>query len=187
MDVRSQASLLAAVLCLAMAAGVYFRPKRRRVHRAFAIFSSTVALFYGTTFLDRALGGEVYSRVHLVAGVIMPLVAVRFFRAFVDDDDPRLVRLHRAAWLFVTPVLIYALTRPEDERAVAIVATIVVTAFFAAAVALLFVRSARAPSRLERAKLRYLCIVGGAAGTFTLFEYAPLVGIDLPELGTVLI
>src|SRR5690606_16635500 len=185
MDVRSQASLLAAVLCIAMAASVYFRPRRRRVHRAFAAFSSTVAIFYGSTFLGRALEGEVYSRVHLVAGVVMPLVAVRFFRAFVDDDDPRLIRLHRAAWLIVAPILIYALTRPEDEPAVAVIATIVVTTFFAAAVALLFIRSARAPSRLERAKLRYLCIVGGAAGTFMLFEYAPLAGLDLPELGTI--
>jgi two-component system, NtrC family, sensor histidine kinase HydH len=187
MDVRSQASLLAAVLCLAMAASVYFRPKRRRVHRAFAAFSSTVAIFYGSTFLDRAFDEALFSRIHLVAGVVMPLVAVRFFRAFVDDDDPRLVRLHRAAWMVVAPILIYALTRPEDEPTVAVVATIVVTTFFAAAVVLLFIRSARAPSRLERAKLRYLCIVGGAAGTFTLFEYAPLVGIDIPELGTILI
>jgi two-component system, NtrC family, sensor histidine kinase HydH len=187
MDVRSQASLLAAVLCLAMAASVYIRPRRRRVHRSFAAFSSTVAVFYASTFLDRALGGPYFSRVHLVAGVVMPLVAVRFFRSFVDDDEPRLVRLHRAAWMVVAPILIYALTRPEDEPAVAVLATIVVTTFFAAAVALLFIRSARAPSRLERAKLRYLCIVGGAAGTFTLFEYAPLVGIDIPELGTVLI
>lgn len=185
MDVRSQASLLAAVLCLAMAASVYFRPKRRRVHRAFSAFSSTVAVFYGTTFLDRAFGGPIYSKVHLVAGVVMPLVAVRFFRAFVDDDDPRLIRLHRAAWVVVGPLLVYALTRPEDERTVAIVATIVATTFFAVAVVLLFIRSARAPSRLERAKLRYLCSVGGAAGTFMLFEYAPLVGIDLPELGTI--
>src|SRR5690606_41871502 len=125
MDVRSQASLLAAVLCIAMAASVYFRPRRRRVHRAFAAFSSTVAIFYGSTFLDRALGGSVYSRVHLVAGVVMPLVAVRFFRAFVDDDDPRPVRLHHAAWLIVTPILIHALPRPEAEPPAAVVASTV--------------------------------------------------------------
>lgn len=187
MDVRSQTALLAAVLCLAMAASVFFRPKRRRVHRAFANFSGTVAVWYGSAFLHRALEIGFFARLHLVAGVVMTLVAVRFFRAFVDDDDPRLVRLHRAAWLVVTPILIYALTRPEDETLVALIATIVVTIFFAVAIVLLYIRSANAPSRLERARLRYLCIVGGAAGSFALFEYAPLVGLTIPELGTVLI
>lgn len=187
MDVRSQTALLAAVLCLAMAASVFFRPTRRRVHRAFAAFSGTVAVWYGSAFLQRALDISFFARLHLVAGVVMTLVAVRFFRAFVDDDDPRLVRLHRAAWLVVTPILIYALTRPEDETIVALIATIVVTIFFAVAIVLLYIRSANAPSRLERARLRYLCIVGGAAGSFALFEYAPLVGLSIPELGTVLI
>ena len=80
MDIRTQTSLLASVLCFAIAAAVLLRSRKRRVHWLFAVFSATVAAWYLTTFLVRVLeGGPIIGRL----------------------DNPRLRAVFAAIWQMI--------------------------------------------------------------------------------------
>ena len=60
MDLRTQTSLLAAVLTLAIAASALLRPRKRKVHWLFGVFGLTIGLWYLTAFFGRFSGEEVW-------------------------------------------------------------------------------------------------------------------------------
>src|SRR5690606_25522335 len=57
----------------------------------------------------------------------------------------------------------------------------------AAALVMLFRAARMARSRFERARLTYLAVVATLAAVFTLAEYLPYAGLEIPPVGTVLI
>ena len=89
MDLRTQTSLLAAVLSVAIAATVLLRGRRRRVHWTFGLFGLTVAAWYGTTFLARFLADTpLWARLNLIMAIVLPLSAVQFFPARAQRSPP---------------------------------------------------------------------------------------------------
>ena len=100
MDLRTQTSLLAAVLSAAIAASVGLRSRKRRVHWLFTLFAGTVGAWYLTAFLT-SVAGDVgtWKRVHLTCAVLLPVAAVQFFRAFVAGDPRHATLLARASLL----------------------------------------------------------------------------------------
>ncbi|UJR80890.1 ATP-binding protein [Sandaracinus amylolyticus] len=188
MDLRTQISLVASILCFALSAVVLLRPRKRRVHWLFALFDGTVGAWYLTTFLARFEGGGAFwERLNLVWAVLLPLSAVQFFRAFLQSDSKRSGQLNRTA-IFLAIGMSAAIFTPL-YRALLLGTAVFVYVFvlLAAALVILYRAGRRARSRFDRARLLYLALVGTFAAVFTLAEYLPYVGLDIPPVGTVLI
>ena len=186
MDLRTQTSLIAAVLSLAIAGTVVLRTRRRKVHWLFGMFAASIALWYLTTFLGRLVGGGLLERVNLVCATLLPLAGVQFFRAFIGEDSRRMIYLNRGA--LAAAVVVVALTLTPLYSHIALKTTLFsyVLVILVAVLAIVFWRGRTATSRFEGARLRYLALAGALAATFTLVDYLPYVGLDIPPVGTVL-
>ncbi len=188
MDLRTQTSLLAAVLSFAIAGTVLLRARKRRVHWFFGLFGAAVGTWYLSTFLARFLGRPLFwDRLNLVCAVLLPLAAVQFFRTFLQPESKRATQLQRSA-LLLALVMIAAVFTPLYHQP--IFAALIFTYVFvllAAALVMLFRAGRSARSRFERARLTYLAVVGALAAVFTLAEYLPYAGLEIPPVGTVLI
>jgi len=186
-DLRTQTSLTASLLAIAIATSVLLRSRKRRTHRAFGLFGLNIGFWYLTTFLAGVLHSPITRRLNLMVGVFLPLAAVSFFGAFAEPGSLRARRLNRAALISAGALLVATLTPFYNSIFVGTALFVNVFVFVFASLYLLWERSAAARSRFERARLRFLGLVGALAGTFTILEYLPLVGLDLPPVGTVLV
>jgi signal transduction histidine kinase len=188
MVLRTQISLVAAILCFAIAAVVLLRARKRRVHWLFAAFDGTVGAWYLTTFLARWEGGGAFwDRLNLVWAVLVPLSAVQFFRAFLQSDTRRSGQLNRTALLLAVAMIATICTPLYNHLLLGTLIFSYVFVLLAAALVILYRAGRRARSRFDRARLTYLALVGTFAAVFTLAEYLPYVGFDVPPVGTVLI
>ncbi|MDH5492420.1 MAG: ATP-binding protein, partial [Myxococcales bacterium] len=131
--------------------------------------------------------GPFWGRLRLVGGVLVPLAAMQFFLAFAAQEGEWTRTLNRAAYASAGVLLVVALTPLYAHLIVGTITTLYGVTLIFASLQLLRVRARAAPSRFERARLRYLVLAGALAGTFTLFEYLPLLGLDIPPVGTVLV
>ena len=186
MDVRTQTSFLAAVISLAIGASVLMRGRRRRVHWLFGIFALTLTAWYLSTFLDRLSGLELFARTNLVFAVTLPVAGVQFFRAFIGVENRPSIAVHRASIAVGTILVIVALTPFFDHIVLRGAIFVYVATVLVAMLAMLWARSRSVRSRFEGARLRYLAWVGGLATVFALADYLPLVGLEIPPVGTVL-
>ncbi len=196
MELRSQTSLLASVLCFALAASVLFRPRKRRAQWLFVLFDSTVGAWYLTWFLAHGLPehgflaqspmAPVLDRVNLVLAVLLPLAAVQFFRAFLAQGSRRSEQLNRVAIGLAAAMIVAVFTPLYPSLALGIVLSAYVVVLLGAVFALLFRGGGRARSRFEGERLRFLGVVGTVATVFTLAEYLPYLGFNVPPVGTVL-
>ena len=188
MDLRTQTSLLAAVLCFAIASTVLLRPRKRRVHWYFSLFGATVAAWYLSTFLVRFFdGGPFLARLNFVCAVLLPLSAVQFFRTFLQPESRRATQLQRGAFLLSLGMIAAVFTPLFHQIFFAALIFTYVFVLLAAAMVMLFRAGRVARSRFERARLTYLAVVGALAAVFTLAEYLPYAGLEIPPVGTVLI
>jgi two-component system, NtrC family, sensor histidine kinase HydH len=186
-DLRTQTSLIAALISLALAASVLLRSRRQRVHVLFGWFALAVALWYATTFLLRWFGGPVWERVNLVCAVLLPLGAGQFFRAFLVEEDRRMRQLSAIAFGTAAGLLVLVFTPLAGHMVLAGIIFVWVTLFMFAALSVVYRRGLAAPSRFEGGRLRFLALVGALAAFFTLVDYLPYVGVDIPPVGTVLV
>lgn len=186
MDLRIQTSLIAAVVSAALAASVLLRSRKRRDQRLFGLFGLNMGLWYLTTFLAMVATAPLWSRLNLAFGVLLPLSALEFFRAFVAEESRPMRRLHLAAWACAGLILVATVTPFYDHIIVRTAIFAYVVVFFFAALAMLFGRARQVTSRFERGRLFFLATVGSLAGFFALFEYLPYLGVDLPPVGTLL-
>jgi signal transduction histidine kinase len=187
-DLRSQTSLLGTVLSLAIAATVLLRPRKRRVHWLFALFDLTVSAWYGTSFLARWTAGSAFwERLNLVFAVLLPLAAVQFFRAFLLSESRRSGQLNRVAIALACLVIVAVFTPLHPSLFLGTLIFTYVFVLLGTALMLVYRAGRRARSRFDGARLTYLALVGTFAAVFTLAEYLPYVGLDIPPVGTVLI
>lgn len=187
MDLRTQTSLIASVLSLAVAFTVILRPRRRHVHWLFAFFAASVAAWYLTTFLARATGEAAFwGRINLTCAIILPVAAVLFFRAFIAGKSRLASVLARAGALGAAAMYAIILSPFYANPIVAPIIFSFVCVLLGAVLVLVFRRGRLARSRVEQARLRYLALTGAFAATFTIVDYLPYVGLDIPPVGTVL-
>jgi len=187
-DLRTQTSLLAAVLSFAIASTVLLRTRRRRVHWYFALFGSAVGAWYLSTFAVRFLGGgELWQRLNVVCAILLPLAAVQFFRTFLHPESRRATQLQRSA-VFLALAMVAASFTPIFN--LTLFAGLIFTYVFVllgAALVMLYRAARSAPSNFERARLTYLIVVLALAAVFTLAEYLPYAGLEIPPVGAVFI
>ncbi len=163
------------------------RSGKRRDHWPFALLALNAGLWYLTTFFTKLLPHPFFTRLNLAFGVLLPLAAVQFFRAFIADENRLMQQINRAA-LFIAALIIATTATPFYQHIVvrtAVLAYVIV--FLVAPLAMLFVRSRQATSRFEGGRLAFLTAVGGLAAFFTLIEYLPYLGVEIPPVGTVLV
>ncbi|MEM6961406.1 MAG: ATP-binding protein [Myxococcota bacterium] len=187
MDLRTQTSLIAAVLSAALAATVLLRTTKRRVHWLFGLFGASVSSWYFTTFLVRVIESHGIYRFHLACALLVPLAGLQFFRAFLERETPNNRRMNRAALLTAALILILIASPVGGHQSVAAAIFCYVLVFLTASLTALHQHGRSTASGVERAKLRYLALVGGLAAFFTLVDYLPLVGLEIPPVGTILV
>jgi signal transduction histidine kinase len=187
-DARTQTSFIAALLCFALAASVLLRTRRQRDRWLFGILATNTGLWYVSTFMLGVVGRvPFWERFNLICGVLLPLSAVRFFGVLVPWETGR-TRFLRRASVMVAVVLLGAMLTPFYDHAVVVGGLLTyVTVFLSLALGYLYKLGFETESRVEGARLRYIALVGGFGALFTLVEYLPYVGLDIPPVGTILI
>jgi signal transduction histidine kinase len=187
-DARTQTSFIAALLCFALAASVLLRTQRQRDRWLFGILASNTGLWYVSTFMLGVVGRvPFWERFNLICAVLLPLSAVRFFGVMVPWETGR-TRFLRRASVVAAVVLLGAMLTPFYDHAVVVGGLLLyVTIFLSLALGYLYKLGFETDSRVEGARLRYIALVGGFGGLFTLIEYLPYVGLDIPPVGTILI
>jgi signal transduction histidine kinase/uncharacterized membrane protein len=187
-DVRTQTSFIAALLCFALAASVLLRTHRQRDRWLFGILSTNTGLWYVSAFMVGVVGPvPFWERFNLICGVLLPLSAVRFFSVLVPDETERTRSVRRGS-LVAAVVLLGAMLTPYYDHGVVVGGLLLyVTVFLSVALGYLYKRGFETDSRIEGARLRYIALVGGFGGLFTVVEYLPYAGVDIPPVGTVLI
>jgi signal transduction histidine kinase len=187
-DARTQTSFIAALLCFALAASVLLRTQRQTDRWLFGILATNTGLWYVSTFMLGVVGRvPFWERFNLICAVLLPLSAVRFFGVMVPWETGR-TRFLRRASVVAAVVLLGAMLTPFYDHAVVVGGLLLyVTVFLSLALGYLYKLGFETESRVEGARLRYIALVGGFGGLFTLIEYLPYVGLDIPPVGTILI
>lgn len=177
MDPRVQASLLAALIAVAIGLSVLLRARTTRVHWSFAGFSFSVAAWYLSRSLVAVIGkGPVWTRVNLICAIVLPLSAVGFFRGFFQDEARGAPLFFRTSLLLAGVLIALVLTPHYADVVVSAMIFAYLIALLSAALLLLWRRARKALSRFERARLQYLVVMGAMSAVFTLADYLPLVG-----------
>ena len=186
MDARTQTSFIAALLCFALAASVLLRTQGQRDRWLFGIVATNTGLWYVSTFVLGVVGRvPFWERFNLICGVLLPLAAVRFFSVFAPGETGRTRFLKRAS-VAAAVVLLGAMLTPYYDHAVVVGGLLLyATVFLSLALGYLYKLGFETDSRVEGARLRYIALVGGFGGLFTLIEYLPYVGLDIPPVGTI--
>jgi two-component system, NtrC family, sensor histidine kinase HydH len=187
MDIRTQSSLLAVAVSLALALAVLLRPRqgRGRSLTFFALLCLSLSAWYLTDFLQALSSREVWARLGVATGALVPFCTLTFFLQFLGMSPTWSRRARESALLgslfgiavAVTPLVRY----PLAKAAVAVWAygVLVVT------LGLLFGRQQAASSRLDRARLLYLAIGATAVVSLSALDFLVRFGIPWPSLGGV--
>jgi two-component system sensor histidine kinase HydH len=184
-ELRPQVSLFAGLLAIAIGVTVLLRSRKNRLHWSFGAFSFSVAAWYLSTALVAVVGQATgYRRANLVCAILLPVTAVGFLRLFVQGEARSVSVLWQLA-LLTGGVLVAAVFMPIPGGIVGAAIFVYMFALLGGALVLLWSRAGKALSRFERQRLRFLVVVGALAMTFTAADYLPLVGLDIPPVGSV--
>jgi signal transduction histidine kinase len=183
MDIRSQSALLACIVSLALAVSVLLREYRPRALKLFSLLCATLTAFYLGDFLHEITQSELWLRVALGFGSLVPWVALAFFMEFLGFGPKQASRGRRVAALGVVlgvGVAASPLVRLNWARL-----TLTAWVFGALMVTLsLLVRRLRSTSsRVERLRLTYLAGGAAAAIFFTGTDLLTHFGFESPPLG----
>jgi signal transduction histidine kinase len=187
MDIRTQSSLLAVAVSLALALAVLLRPRlaRNRSLTLFALLCLSLSAWYLTDFLQALSSREVWTRLGVAAGALVPLCVLIFFLQFLGMSPTWSRRAKESAMLgslFGVAVAASPLVRfPLAKVAVAVWAYGVL----AVTLGLLFGRQQAAPSRLERTRLLYLAVGATIVVALSALDFVVRYGISWPSLGGV--
>jgi len=186
MDSRVQIAVFAALISVALAAQVYFRKDRERLHRAFAAFALAVAGLQTTTVLTRLSPSPDRDRFRSIATIAVAWLAMQFFRAFVREPVGRSHLLARGATIAALLVLVVLASPFHGHVAtVFLVAAFVLLSFYTTLASLHRHRLATR-SRRDAERVRFLTITGGIAGLLTLADYLPPFGdVDIGSTASV--
>ncbi len=187
MDIRDQAALLAAIVTLALAGAALLRSARPRSFTLFALLSLDLFVFAAAEFLHGlpgAQGGhDVWKRLAIGAGSLLPAAALAFFLEFlgVKRRPARRARdLMLAGSIFGLVVAVSPLAR--SDLAPLLVAGFVLLAL-AAVLSVVWRETAAAPTRADRSRLTYVLVGAMVVGTLAFLDFLPRLGVAYPLEG----
>ncbi|MBT9558633.1 MAG: GAF domain-containing protein [Myxococcales bacterium] len=177
--IRIQSALLAAVISSALAVTILLRNRRNRLYQLYATFNLNLVAWYISDALSVYLGASTpfLDKVRVLVAIMIPLSALRFFRAFVSDKSLLSDRMYRlfVAMAVVLAVLVVADVHRETELVDRAIYGYICIALY---VSLYFIyrRFKRLESKVERTRLQYLMVSGAVAFTLALLDYLPGIG-----------
>jgi len=186
-ELRAQTSFLAGLIAIAIGLAVLLRPRKSPLIWWFGAFSMAVAAWHLSATLVSALGPTpAFQRIYLVCGVLLPVSAVGFLRLFLEEEAQPVSRLWRGALtsgaVLVGLVCTPAYAKPSVPAAIFLYMSLLLVLALGA----LWQRARRVKSSFSRRRLRFLVLMGAVATVFTAVDYLPLVGLEIPPVGTVL-
>jgi signal transduction histidine kinase len=186
-DIPSQAALLAAIVTLALAGAALLRANRPRVFTLFALLAldlfvySTAGFLYG--WPRATFGHELWERVAVFAGALLPAAALGFFLEFlgVKRRPARRARDLMLAGAF-TGLGVAASPLVHSNLAKLLVSGYVLLGL-AVVLSVLWGRMLAAPTRVDRARLAYLVVGAIVAVLFAALDLTPRLGFAWPFEG----
>jgi two-component system sensor histidine kinase HydH len=190
MDAHTQTAVLASVLAAALAMSVLLRSRKERVHWLFGLLGWSVSGWYLSTFMTRIVdhpsAHDTWTKINLVCALCVPIAAFWFFREFTGRA---FLRVQRIQWAVIASGLALGLcvfTDVASHRWFPVLVFLYVAGTLTLSMVVLLLHRRTLKSKSERARLRYLALVGALAAGFTLLDYLSYVGLDAPAVGTVL-
>ncbi len=193
MDIRTQSSLLAAIVGLALGMAMLLRTQRPRVLTLYGVFAISVGGFHLARFLEGlfpfeqngSLVGRIMMGITIGAGALLPSTALSFFLEFLNFS-PRAARMGRRASLFSVLLGLIVGATPLAEMLwarVAVSVWVLLTLSFS--VSLVLARMRTSDSRIDRLRLLYLAVGAAATVVFSILDFLGRFGISFPTLGPI--
>ena len=192
MDIRTQSSLLAAIVGFALGVAMLLRKPRARVLTLYGVFAISIGLFQLSRFLEGIFpfaGGTLVGRIMLgatiVSGALLPSTALSFFLEFLNFS-PRASRYGRRMSLFSLLLgLAVGATPLADLLWARIAVSVWVLLALTFSASLVIARMRTSESRIERLRLLYLAVGVGASILFSALDFVTRFGIPFPSLGAI--
>lgn len=192
MDIRTQSTLLAAIIAIALGLSVLLRTRRPRVLTLYSLLALTVGGFYLARFFDGVLSPNAaawISRVtlgaSLIVGALIPSTALAFYFEFLRVST-KVEKVGRQLAVFSALLgLGVGLSPLADYLWARVVVAGWILGALTLSVSLLLARIRQSESRIERLRLAYLAAGFGLAVVFSALEFLPYVGVPFPGLGPV--
>ncbi len=192
MDIRTQSSLLAAIVGLALGVAMLLRTQRPRVITLYGVFAISVGGFHLARFLEGLfpwVESSTVSRVMLGltigAGSILPVTALSFFLEFLNFS-PRAARLGRRVSLFSVLMGLAVAATPLAELLWArVMVSVWVLLALSFSVSLVLARMRTSESRIDRLRLLYLAVGAGATVLFSGLDFLGRFDIAFPTTGPI--
>lgn len=192
MDIRTQSSLLAAIVGLALGLSMLLRTQRPRVLTLFGVFTISVGSFHLARFFEGIFpfsagltSGRVAMGATIVLGALVPSTALAFFLEFLSFS-PRAARIGRQVSLFSVLLGLAVGATPLAEllwARVAVSAWVLLALSFS--VSLVVARMRTSESRIDRIRLLYLAVGAAASVVFSGLDFLGRFQIPFPALGPI--
>lgn len=186
MDIRTQATLLAAIVTLALAAAALLRDNRSRVFTLFALFSADLFLFSLALFFLRwkqSFGMVWWERLAVGTGALVPAAALAFFLEFLGVARRPARRARNAMLAGSLTGIVVALTPLVHVKAAKLLVAAYVLGGLAAVLSTLWGKRHGSQTRVERARLQYLFVGALVAVVLSTLDMLPLFGVPYPPEG----
>ena len=187
MDIHTQATLLAAIVLGALAGAALLRDNRPRVFTLFAVFAANLSIFSLADFLHRwpevHFGHDAFERLAVLSGALTPATGLAFFLEFLGVARRPARRARNAMLAGSATGLVVAASPLVHLKAAKLVVTFYVVGGMLAVLSVLWGRMHSAPSRVERARLAYLCFGACVAVSLSTLDVLPRVGVPYPLEG----
>lgn len=186
MDIRTQAALLAAIVTLALAVASLLRENRPRVFTLFALFNLDLFLFSLAVFFLRwteSFGEAWWERVAVFTGALIPAAGLAFFLEFLGVARRPARRARNSMLAGSLSGLVVALTPLVRVKAAKLLVAAYVLAGLAGVLSALWGKMRASPTRVERARLKYL-FIGALVGVgLSTLDMLPRLGVPYPLEG----
>jgi signal transduction histidine kinase len=190
-NIRTTTQLVCGALAIAIAVSALLRGRVRTVHLLFAGFALDIGLWYlsQSAFFGLSQSPGWQTAIAILA-VALPQFALRLFEAMVPHDDeraPRLLRFSGAAFVLILPVVGLLSLRPGSPFARGAI-FLYVFVLLTAGLWTLGQRGRQSPSRDTQRRVRFLVVIGAAAGLASVVDFAWFLTESLgwPPVGAVL-
>lgn len=192
MDIRTQSSLLAAIVGFALGVSMLLRAQRPRVLTQFSVFALSVGGFHLARFLEGLFpfdAGDLIGRVMLGAvllgGALVPSTALSFFLEFLNFSPRTALYGRRTALFSLVLGLAVGATPLADLLWARVAVSVWVLLALSFSVSLVISRMRTSVSRIDRLRLLYLAVGAGATIVLSGLDFLSRFGIAFPTLGPI--
>jgi len=185
-DIRTQAALLAAIVTLALAVASLLRDNRPRVFTLFALLSFDLCLFSLSIFFLRwsqAFGGSWWERLAVASGGLIPATALAFFLEFLGVARRPARRARNSMLAGSLGGLAVAATPLVHVKPAKLLVAVYVASGLFGVLSVLWSKMRGSPTRVDRARLKYLFLGALVAVCLSVLDMLPRFGVPYPLEG----